>query len=370
MCIRDRARAASERVLGGMFDQLSTFRKDSDIVDDAVFVSPKIADLDREYKTAKEAVYARAEELKERAKRDKGFQGSREWFDAIDENRESYFVARGKQFEYVDALPDGEEKDQLFEGLTKPKQRVFKSSGNFNYHPEIESRRDKFYASSALSAFTGESVEEVNSKVKAKVDEGMSVTEAYRSVWNAAEIRSDKPLVVIDLETAGPRHRVSTGAYSSIIEVGYVVRYPDGREVRKSYLSGLSDAQKSSDGTGAVDVHNITTDMVEGKKRFVDDVERQEELLNDLKGSVLVAHNANFEKQQLTHSLFGFHNAVKSGDIEILDTMNVCKYFVPDAPTNTNESFVTTSGGVYENAHRALDDAEMTLGALRSLKNF
>ena len=184
------------------------------------------------------------------------------------------------------------------------------------------------------------------------------------------KIRADKPLVSIDLEVAAPQDtsHVDLGPYSNIIEVGIVKRYPNGIVEKYSHLNGVPEDFEKVYGTGAEHIHNITVDEISGRPIFVNDVENAQKIIDMLSGGVMVAHNASYEVSQLTHNLFGFARMLNNKDIEVLDTRAVSMYFLPQTPNNSNQSFVESSGNVYENAHRALSDAEMTLSALLSLK--
>ena len=92
-------------------------------------------------------------------------------------------------------------------------------------------------------------------------------------------------------------------------------------------------------------------------------------MLDFLDNSVIVAHNTYFENKQLTNSLKGFRNKIDEGNIEMLDTMNFCKFLVPEAERNANEALVRVTDMKYEGAHRAFQDATMTLNAFNKLKN-
>lgn len=311
-----------------------------------------------------------------RERYDSKYKGSDEWFDDMLAEREIMLDARIARLEHAETIGDVGQKQKYLDYINEPFRPDWRKKKNndgnvipYVFHPEINNEKTMKEASETIMAFTGMSSEELNKKLREAMDAGLDRTEGYRKVWADAELRSDKNIVVIDLETAGPTTYIDMGPTSQIIEVGYIVRKPDGTMEQKSYLSGISDKQRAAYGTGAEHVHNISVDMVDGKTEFLKDEERQQELLDDLKGSVMVAHNALYEISQLTHNLRGFHNAMRDGEIEVLDTRNVAKYFVPDSPSNSNEDFVKTTGGVYEGAHRAYEDAVMSWNALNRLKN-
>lgn len=76
----------------------------------------------------------------------------------------------------------------------------------------------------------------------------------------------------------------------------------------------------------------------------------------------MVAHNAPFEKKWLNQFLDGFHES----KIPVVDTMRLSRYFAHDTENNKLETFAPRYGVPYNNAHRALADAEMTADALHN----
>lgn len=158
--------------------------------------------------------------------------------------------------------------------------------------------------------------------------------------------------VIVDLETTGFNPREG-----DVIELAYQVLDKHGNVTKSdSILYSPSDELFPVTGMGAVDVHNITVDMVEGRPTFEDAKHEVAEVFKN--APVVVAHYAPFEKEWL-ENLFGF-------EINWLDTMRVCKYYC-ETLDNTLRSFCGANGVVYENAHRALQDVDMTR---RALNNF
>lgn len=267
-------------------------------------------------------------------------------------------------------LQDSEGNNHTVEFKDIISSRIQKASNKpYNYHPDIEGKSHTKNANKILQSAYGLDEKTITEEIKKRKDEGMTQTEAYRDLWNKSELRNDKNFVALDLETAGIRTtQVDNGPYSTIIEVGYV-KLDNDNVSHNSELYGVPNNLLKSHGTGAENVHGISPDMIKGKELFVNNKEHQKKILNDLKGNVLIAHNANFEIQQLSHNLPGFKKAYDNGEIEILDTRVVSQYFLPEAESNTNESFVKATGGEYRNAHRAYSDAVMSLNALRKMKN-
>lgn len=303
------------------------------------------------------------------------FKFTRTWYQLVQERKAAFYEMRVAYMNRNAAFPEEERARREAEELSKDqadaeRKAAWKAqkeleNGAYNYHPDIKGAAI-VQSQKAISAFSGMSKEEVLAKVEAEEANGLTKTEAFRKVWDEAPMRTDKPMVMLDLEVAAPmiRNRVDSGPYSSIIEVGYVKRWPDGRMEEDSYLCGVPDTLHETEGTGAEHIHNISPDMVKGLKPFTEDADRQKKLLEVMKGSVLVAHNAGYESTQFSHNLPGFNSAIDRGQIEILDTMQVVKNFMPETENNTNKAFVKANGDAYEGAHRALDDAKMTMTAL------
>ena len=104
-----------------------------------------------------------------------------------------------------------------------------------------------------------------------------------------------------------------------------------------------------------VEVTNITDDMVRNAET-IDKVFPK--MLEFMKGSVLVAHNAEFD--------IGFlkHNAEKLGyefDFTYIDTLTLAQDIFPDFKTYKLGRIAKNLGIKVEVAHRALDDVDTTV---------
>lgn len=168
-----------------------------------------------------------------------------------------------------------------------------------------------------------------------------------------------KDMVYIDLETSS-----SSPKSGSIIEIGIVRKNAKG-EVVESYgeLFGIDERVLNIRGTGMQDVHNISPDMIRGKPSFESpEVQAKVRALCD--NAVLVAHNSPFERRWLRQCLDGFYKE----EPQIIDTMHISRYLVPDTPNNKLESFAEHHGVPYRNAHRALIDSQMTAEALEAFQ--
>mgnify|MGYP000848548042 FL=1 len=338
----------------------------------------RIEELFLESRAAKRNMWKLANELKAAEGNPEALASVR-WFQTVQKAKQLNFLATAKERE-AERYMSSEERAQLQQRRDDQKalnQAKFedwkrqqeKKNGPYNFHPDITSENEAD-ANQVISSYSGMSTEDVKKQVDDLMATGMTRTEAYRHMWANMSLRTDKPLVSIDLEVAASQESgyVDKGPYSNIIEVGIVKRYPDGRVETMSFMSGVPQDFAKVHGTGAEHVHHISWDEIKDKEVFVNDPEKQTKVLSMLSDSVMVAHNAKFEIGQLQHNLFGF-NALQANGLEVLDTRMVSTFFLPETPDNTNKSLVEASGQSYTGAHRALADAEMTLTALLKLKD-
>lgn len=133
-------------------------------------------------------------------------------------------------------------------------------------------------------------------------------------------------------------------------------------------LSGLNEQETIGCGVGAEDVHHISIEMIAKQKRFANNKDLHKKILNLLRGNVLVAHNAAYELGFLATWLPGFAKMVDEGEIFILDTMNLTKWYL-GGENNKLETFCNELGIKYENAHRSLQDTNMMMQALFNFVN-
>lgn len=294
---------------------------------------------------------------------------SDEYFDRVQAVRKEAL----KKYEMAKDLPiTNDEINEVIEEEI-PKPAPWARDANYQFHPRL-TEKDAWKLNKVMQAYSGKSKEEIQEGVnKMMEDTGMDIHDASRAYWNTLEQRKDKPFVSLDLETANPKFDKSleydNGQLTYVIEVGGIKTYPDGRTEEISVLYGVPKEFEDRHGTGFQNIHNITPDDLRGKPEFSEDAVTQKKVMDFLDGSVVIAHNAYFEEKQLTGSLRGFKAALDNGSIETLDTMNFCKYMVPESARNTNEAFVNAAGYEYSGAHRAHQDATMTLNAFDSLKN-
>ncbi|NOW04813.1 DNA polymerase III subunit alpha [Clostridium beijerinckii] len=166
------------------------------------------------------------------------------------------------------------------------------------------------------------------------------------SVTNVREESIDTVYCVLDLETTGFSPQTE-----KITEIG-VMKIKDGKVIDK--FSTFVNPQKSIP-MRVVEVTKITDDMVKNAET-IDKVFPK--LLEFIEGSVLVAHNADFD--------IGFlkHNAKVLGyefDFTYIDTLGLAQDVFPDYKSYKLGRIAKNLGIKVEVAHRALDDVDTTV---------
>ena len=166
------------------------------------------------------------------------------------------------------------------------------------------------------------------------------------SVTNIKGQSIDTTYCVLDLETTG-----FSPVTEKITEIG-VMKVKDGKVLEE--FSCFVNPEKPIPAR-VVEVTNITDDMV----RDAETIEKVfPKMLEFIKGSVLVAHNAQFD--------IGFlkHNARVLGydfDFTYLDTLSLAKEIFPQYKTYKLGRIAKNLGIKVEVAHRALDDVNTTV---------
>ena len=166
------------------------------------------------------------------------------------------------------------------------------------------------------------------------------------SVNNSKGQSMDTTYCVLDLETTG-----FSPVTEKITEIG-VMKLKDGKVIDE--FSCFVNPEKPIPAR-VVEVTSITDDMVKDA-RTIDKV--FPELLEFITGSVLVAHNAEFDINFLKH------NAAKLGyefDYTYVDTLSLAKELFPDFKTYKLGRIAKNLGITVDVAHRALDDVATTV---------
>ena len=166
------------------------------------------------------------------------------------------------------------------------------------------------------------------------------------SVTNPKGQSIDSTYCVLDLETTG-----LSPVTEKITEIG-IMKLKDGKVIDE--FSCFVNPEKPIPAK-VVEVTNITDDMV----KDAETIEKVfPKMLEFIEGSVLVAHNADFD--------IGFlkNNAKTLGfdfDFTYLDTLSLAKEIFPDYKTYKLGRIAKNLGIKVEVAHRALDDVDTTV---------
>lgn len=169
----------------------------------------------------------------------------------------------------------------------------------------------------------------------------------------------ERPFIVVDIETSS-----ASPAYGRVLELS-VVKLENLDEAPKKVFDqrfGMPDELLEL-GVKLSEVHRLTPDMLRGKG-FFEEIAQQFDLMHLFASGTMVAHNKIFESRFFTGFLEDFGPAYRSGEITILDTMDLSKLAMPDTPDNRLETFAEYNGVPYVNAHASLPDTLMTAEAL------
>ncbi len=166
------------------------------------------------------------------------------------------------------------------------------------------------------------------------------------SVTNSKGQSIDTTYCVLDLETTG-----FSAVTEKITEIG-IMKLENGKVIDS--FSCFVNPEKPIP-QRVVEVTNITDDMV----RDAETIERVfPKMLDFIKGSVLVAHNASFDVGFLKHNarVLGY-----DFDFTYLDTLSLAQELFPDYKTYKLGRIAKNLGIKVEVAHRALDDVDTTV---------
>jgi len=166
------------------------------------------------------------------------------------------------------------------------------------------------------------------------------------SVTNQKGQSIDTTYCVLDLETTG-----FSPVTEKITEIG-IMKYKDGKIIEE--FSIFVNPEKSIP-LRVVEITNITDDMVRDAET-IDKVFPK--MLDFIKDSVLVAHNASFDVGFLKHNakVLGYNF-----DFTYVDTLSLAHELFPDFKTYKLGRIAKNLGIKVEVAHRALDDVDTTV---------
>lgn len=130
-----------------------------------------------------------------------------------------------------------------------------------------------------------------------------------------------KKYVILDTETTG------AGENDRIIQLGYIVLGAKEIEVQNEFCS--SDVPISF---GAMEVHGITPDMIEGKPSCKEMSSYKRLLELNTPDNYIIIHNAPFDLGMLEKE--GFKTQMK-----VIDTLRVAKHLLPDEEAHRLQYF-------------------------------
>ena len=172
-----------------------------------------------------------------------------------------------------------------------------------------------------------------------------------------------KKYVILDTETTG------VGENDRVIQLGYVVLGAKDVEVHNEFYS--SDVPISF---GAMEVHGITPDMIQGKPACTDSIAYKRLCELNTNENYMIIHNAPFDLGMLEKE--GFKTQMK-----VIDTLRVAKHVLPDEDAHRLQYFrykmelykdeqkEADALGVVVKAHDAIGDVLVLKLLLSKLKD-
>lgn len=172
-----------------------------------------------------------------------------------------------------------------------------------------------------------------------------------------------KKYIILDTETTG------TSETDRVIQLGYMVLGAKDVEVHNEFFS--SDIPIS---IGAMEVHGITQEMIDGKPTCKESKSYQRLLELNTHDNYMIIHNAPFDLGMLEKE--GFNTQMK-----VIDTLRVAKHILPDEDAHRLQYFRYKMGiykeeqkeadalGIVVKAHDAIGDVLILKLLLSRLKD-
>ena len=249
------------------------------------------------------------------------------------------------------------------ESLFSDKTQIIRSIINMISRNDLGYSLKKF----AFELFDSESVKDLNNLLKI---EGLDYQDLY-------DLNTDKPVLkeslfldylkkdnvcVIDFETTGVSPYLD-----DIIEVGIAKIDKDFNIVDK--YQTLIKTDKKFDGP---QIHGYTEEDI--NERGIPKEQALEEILNFINGSLLVAHNADFDITILKRELFkskkyqdNFKNVIPN--IKYIDTYKLALKYFPQLPNFKLSTIQEYFGFKNKPTHQAMDDVITTVDFLHVLSD-
>ena len=127
--------------------------------------------------------------------------------------------------------------------------------------------------------------------------------------------------IILDTETTG------VGENDRVIQLGYIVLGVNPIEVHNEFNS--SDVPISF---GAMEVHGITPDLIEGKPTCIETSAYKRLLELNTSDNYIIIHNAPFDIKMLEKEGF-------STQMKVIDTLRVAKHILPDEEAHRLQYF-------------------------------
>lgn len=202
-----------------------------------------------------------------------------------------------------------------------------------------------------LAAYRGISTKRATQLIDNNIYQGKSADSAVRDLYTSYDPASNpnRRFVTLDFQT-----NARSAGKGEVIQTGVVVTDGTGKVIERiDALHGIDPRITDLQGTGASDIHRITTEQLGGKPAFQHSPAygRIKELLADPR-CTLVAHNAQFEKTWL--------RANGIGAPRVIDTMRLHQRFAHGTVGSTNAHFCLDNNVEYVTGHNAAADADMT----------
>lgn len=153
-----------------------------------------------------------------------------------------------------------------------------------------------------------------------------------------------KQYIILDTETTG------TGELDRVIQLGYIVLGSKEIEVHNEFCS--SDVPISF---GAMEVHGITPDMIEGKPACKETAAYKRLLKLNTNDNYIIIHNAPFDLDMLKKE--GFTTQMK-----VIDTLRVAKHIFADEEAHRLQYF-RYKFGLYKEEQKEADALNIVIKA-------
>ena len=188
-----------------------------------------------------------------------------------------------------------------------------------------------------------------NSKIKVIYGvEGYLVDDTKKIVYDITDQTVDSPFVVFDIESTGLDKNKC-----KVIEIG-AVKVENGK-ITDRWSTFVNPGVKIP--RNITDLTSITDSMVKDALTFEEQID---DFIKFCEGSVMVAHNANFDMGFMKEES---KNCGRNFQLPYLDTMVLARCMYKELPNHRLDTLCKHLGVINAHHHRAVDDAEATAQA-------